>query len=153
MLPIIGGSWNERRFFLVQYQVPWNVAKELSNVTSFLLMINFFFQLTCSSLNLEWLANSDHVIQSSCHMFDTCLFLVYNLKFTPNHTPLKYRCLFKTKHQIEHIYLDLQIQIVQVAICLLNFGAHLSILIIIKVNILVLVEWSHKYPLPNDVNY
>jgi hypothetical protein len=31
--------------------------------------------------------------------------LVTILKFTPNHTSLKYKCPFKIIHQIRHIYL------------------------------------------------
>jgi hypothetical protein len=50
-------------------------------------------------------------------------------------------CLFKTKHRIKNIYLDLQILIVQVASCLLILELIQSILFIIKVNILVLIEW------------
>ena len=37
--------------------------------------------------------------------FSTHVLLVTILKFTPNHTSLKYGCMFKIRHQITHIYL------------------------------------------------
>ena len=42
---------------------------------------------------------------------------------------------------------DQQIQNVPIAICLIIFGIHMNVLVINKVKILVLINWSYRYPL------
>jgi hypothetical protein len=55
----------------------------------------------CKLLSLEWLSYFEHVSPiSSTHIF----FLVYVLGATPNHIPLKYRCLIKISYRIRHVY-------------------------------------------------
>ena len=44
-------------------------------------------------------------------------------------------------------------QIMSVAICLMISGAHMNISFIMKVNILMLINWSYRPPLPNHVHY
>ena len=55
----------------------------------------------CWPLSLEWIAYFEHVVQSP---FNTYL-LVSVLRFTPNHIPVNYRCPFKVRYWIRHIYL------------------------------------------------
>ena len=41
---------------------------------------------------------------------------------------------------------DYQIQIMPVAICYFNYGAHMIILFNIQKKIIVLMKWSYRYP-------
>ena len=47
---------------------------------------------------------------------------------------------------------EYQIQIMLETICFIIFGAHMNILLNVKVEILVLIKWSYRPP-PNHVDY
>ena len=55
----------------------------------------------CKLLSLEWLSYFEHVNPISSIYIS---FLVSVLGATPNHIPLKYRCLIKISYRIRHVY-------------------------------------------------